>query len=74
MLTLLLSLQVKGENEPHSRHGFAGTPCYMSPEVDIISFLNKSRVKSILPTYLLYNDLSIHYHHRWLRVFHTERK
>ena len=45
MLTLLLSLQVKGENEPHSRHGFAGTPCYMSPEVEILCFLNQSRVK-----------------------------
>lgn len=28
-----LAVEVKGENEPHSRHGFAGTPCYMSPEV-----------------------------------------
>ena len=45
MLTLLLSLQVKGENEPHSRHGFAGTPCYMSPEVETICFLNQSRGK-----------------------------
>ena len=31
--------QVKGENEPHSRHGFAGTPCYMSPEVRTLQFL-----------------------------------
>ena len=49
MLTLLLSLQVKGENEPHSRHGFAGTPCYMSPEVEILCFLNQSRVKTRVP-------------------------
>ena len=46
MSTLVLSLQVKGENEPHSRHGFAGTPCYMSPEVEILSFLNQSREKT----------------------------
>ena len=48
MSTLVLSLQVKGENEPHSRHGFAGTPCYMSPEVEILSFLNQSREKTYI--------------------------